>query len=786
MTLKGILKAVGQKIRRNPIKSGVATIALVAYYFCLQSPLFDKPYATVVESSTGELLAARIATDGQWRFPTQDSVPEKFERCITLYEDRHFYRHFGFNPVAMANAAYDNFKAGRTVRGGSTLTQQVIRLSRSQNRNYFEKFIELILATRLEFRHSKEEILALYAAHAPFGGNVVGLDMAAWRYFGVRPHQLSWAESATLAVLPNAPGLIFPGRNSDALKRKRDRLLARLHQSGIIDKATLELAIAEPLPEKPYPLPQIAPHLLHRLGKTQSGKRLSTTIDASLQARTNDIVARYYQQYKTNEVHNLCVLVVDVKTRNVLAYVGNSPTDKNHGKDVDIIGAPRSTGSVLKPLLYASMLDAGDLLPEQLVADVPTQISGYSPQNFNMTYDGAVPASAALSRSLNIPSVLMLKDFGVYRFYDRLRELHLSHITKPPNHYGLSLILGGAESSLWDLVRAYSAMTSTLNHFNTNNAEYRSGEFTDLNLISGFKRSFGKPTFDKPVLGAASIYLTYQAMKEVNRPQGDEAWKFYDSSLEIAWKTGTSFGNRDAWAIGTNSRYVVGVWVGNASGEGRPGLTGVESAAPVLFDVFNLLPRSGWFTTPLNDLQEVSVCTRSGFLAGEYCQSKNVLIPLSARQAKVCKYHKPIHLDKNGWRVTAECETADNMNTRNWFVLPPVMEWYYKAAHVDYEPLPAYRTDCAPPDEKRMDFIYPQESGKIYLTKDFDGQVQPVVVKVAYMPKEPLFWYLNGKFFGQTKIFHEMPVKAGSGRHYLTVVNRQGQEINRWLEIVAP
>ncbi|HRN97930.1 MAG TPA: penicillin-binding protein 1C, partial [Flavobacterium sp.] len=198
------------------------------------------------------------------------------------------------------------------------------------------------------------------------------------------------------------------------------------------------------------------------------------------------------------------------------------------GKDVDIIVAPRSTGSVLKPLLYASMLDAGDLLPEQLVADIPTQIGGYSPKNFDMTYDGAVPASAALSRSLNIPSVLMLRDFGVYRFYDRLRELKLDDINKPPNHYGLSLVLGGAESNLWDLVRAYAAMTGTLNYFTANQGKYRTGEYADLNLEAGTQPNFGHPTFDKPVFGAAAIYLTYRAMREVNRPQGDEAWKFYD------------------------------------------------------------------------------------------------------------------------------------------------------------------------------------------------------------------------------------------------------------------
>jgi penicillin-binding protein 1C len=330
-------------------------------------------------------------------------------------------------------------------------------------------------------------------------------------------------------------------------------------------------------------LPQIAPHLLQRVAKNQEGTRVKTTVEFALQNRVNQIAKYYYNQYKQNEVNNLAILVIDVSNRNVISYVGNSPTDGDHQKDVDIIDAPRSTGSILKPLLYAAMLDDGEILPNTLVADVPTQIAGYTPQNFNLTFDGAVPAHRALSRSLNIPSVLMLQDFGVNKFYEELQKFKLRNISKSPDHYGLSLILGGAESNLWDLCRSYASMSSTINYFNKSNGKYRTNEFTELNYENDFEPDFGDESTQKNILGAGSIWLTYNAMEEVNRPEGDEAWKFYDSSLKIAWKTGTSFGNRDAWAIGTNSRYVVGVWVGNATGEGRPTLTGVTSAAPILF-----------------------------------------------------------------------------------------------------------------------------------------------------------------------------------------------------------
>ena len=774
-------------IINNKKKSTIVFILLVVYYFSLPRTLFKEPYATVIESNNGELLAAKIARDGQWRFPAKDSVPNKFKKCIVYYEDEHFYHHFGFNPVAMYKAFQQNKNAKKIVRGGSTLTQQVIRLSRNhKERTYYEKVIEMILATRLEFRYSKEKILELYTAHAPFGGNVVGLEMASWRYFGVQSQQLSWAESATLAVLPNAPSLIYPGKNQQKLRVKRNALLLKLFNEKIMDKMTFQLSVNEPLPQKPYNLPQIAPHLLQRIAKSEEGKRIKTTIDISLQNRINQITNYYYNQYKQNEVHNMAIIVIDVQNRNIISYVGNTPTDKEHDKDVDVISAPRSTGSILKPLLFASMLDDGEILPNTLVPDIPTQISGYAPENFSLTFDGAVPAQRALSRSLNIPAVLMLQDHGVNNFYELLQKFKLKNINKRPDHYGLSLILGGAESNLWDLCRTYANLSSTLNYYNSSKGKYRTNEFTELNYQSDFRQNYGEISNQKTIVGAGSIFLTYNAMKEVNRPQGDEAWKFYDSSLEIAWKTGTSFGNRDAWAIGTNSRYVVGVWVGNASGEGRPQLTGVESAAPILFDVFNLLPRKSWFQTPLNDLEYAEVCTKSGYLAQEDCPKTKQLIPRNGTKTAICPYHKLVHLNATEqYRVNSSCEKINQIVNKKWFVLPPVMEWYYKNNHIDYKPLPPFRSDCQQTQQASMDFIYPKNNSKIYLTKDFNSKIQPVILKVAHTNKEAkLYWYVDNQFKGTTQTFHEMQIEANTGFHYITVEDDFGNEITRKVEMV--
>jgi penicillin-binding protein 1C len=790
--MRKVLKTLQEKavhwIKNNKLRFGITLVFLTGYYFCLPRMLFEEPYSTVIESREGELLGARIARDGQWRFPAQDSVPYKFRQCIVHFEDQHFYSHPGFNPVAIFNAMRQNYTAGKVMRGGSTLTQQVVRLSREgKKRSYFEKGIELVLATRLELRHSKDDILGLYAAHAPYGGNVVGLEMASWRYFGVQPYQLSWAETATLAVLPNAPSLIYPGKNQQVLLAKRNRLLKKLYDEKVIDQTTYELSVQEDLPQKPFNLPQVAPHLLQHIAKTKEGQRIKTTVISALQGRVNQIAARYYQEYKQTEVHNLAIIVVDVETRNIVAYVGNSPTDRAHQKDVDIIPAPRSTGSILKPFLFASMLDAGEILPNTLVADVPTQIAGYSPKNYELTYDGAVPAQKALSRSLNIPAVLMLKDFGVHRFYEQLQNFKLRDINKQPNHYGLSLILGGAESNLWDLTRTYAGLSGTLNHFNASQAKYRTKEFAELNWDYTHTPDFGNEVFNKPQLGAGSVWLTYNAMKEVNRPLADEAWRFYDSSLEIAWKTGTSFGSRDAWAIGTSPKYVVSVWVGNASGEGRPSLTGVGSAAPILFDVFNLLPRTKWFPTPYNDLEEADICALSGHLAGDHCPAVKQWIPLNGTKTRVCPYHKLVHLDATGqYRVNSSCESVDAIITKTWFVLPPVMEWYYKGLHMDYMSLPPFRAGCQGTSSGSMDFIYPKENGKIYLTKDFNGQIQPFVLKAAItLADAKLFWYLGDKYLGETQTFHEMPVEAPTGKYIITVIDEAGNEIRRHIEIVS-
>ncbi|MCF8302610.1 MAG: penicillin-binding protein 1C [Bacteroidales bacterium] len=762
--------------------------ALCAFVFCLAQPLFNDPTSTVLEDRNGELLAARIAKDGQWRFPETEQVPAKFKKCIIAFEDQYFNYHPGVNLLSLFRAAWQNWQAGEIVSGGSTLTMQVIRLSRKgKSRTIKEKIIECILALRAEFSYNKKEILALYASHAPFGGNVVGLDAAAWRYYNRPPEQLSWGETAALAVLPNAPALIFPGTNNREFTKKRNRLLRKLHEAGTINSTTYSLAIAESLPGEPLPLPQEALHLLNRAIKEgHKGERIKTTIDRGLQKQAGQLVEQHHRQLKLNEIHNAAALILDVQSGDALAYVGNvSSTLKKHGEYVDVIDAPRSSGSILKPILYATMLMDGKILPKTLVADVPTQIAGYTPMNFSRDFNGAVHADEALYRSLNVPAVRMLKDYGLPRFYHKLQKLKLSTLKQPVDHYGLSIILGGSEVTLWEITGIYAGMARTLNHFYDFSSRYNVKDFRQPNFY--FNQS--KPPLKKGrqktgILSAASIWHTFEAMKEVHRPREESGWQHFKSSKNIAWKTGTSFGFRDAWAIGLTTDYAIGVWAGNADGEGRPGLTGVTAAAPLLFRLFKLFPASGAdFDVPFDEMKKAGICRLSGHLAGQDCPDVDTMfIPIAGQRTSGCPYHKLVHLDKDeNFRVTSQCMDVYEMEHKSWFVLPPVMEWYYKQDHPEYRSLPPLAPGCRNSgDQHAMDIVYPRELTQVFIPTELNGQKGKVVFQVAHRDHQStVYWHLDEQYVGKTQRDHQKALSPEPGKHTLTLVDKEGAMLER-------
>lgn len=745
------------------------------WFFSLPRPLFDVPTSTILFSEDNQLLGAQIAEDGQWRFPANDSVPKKFKVCIQEFEDAYFQYHPGINPVSYIRALRQNFQAGKVVSGGSTLTMQTIRLAKKNpKRTYAEKLIEMIQSLRLELTNSKSSILLYYASNAPFGGNVVGLDAASWRYFGKLPHQLSWGESATLAVLPNAPSLIYPGKNHEKLEKKRNRLLYKLWQANHISEEDYQLAILEKLPEKPNPLPQHAYHLLHKLSKDSKGQRLESNIDINIQNQLNQLAKRHHQMLSSQEINNLAILVVEVNSGKVKAYIGNSE-DENHAysNHFDIVQSPRSSGSILKPFLYEKMLQDGELLPKMLLNDTPSDIT----ENFDKQYDGAVPADQALFRSLNIPSIDMLKRYGVEKFHHQLKKIGFSEFNHPPAHYGLSLIVGGGEVSLWDLGQAYRNLAYQLNHadskyFHQNIHVLKSSEEELKTTSSPFQ--------------VQSTYLTIEALQQVARPDEESGWHMFGNH-QIAWKTGTSHGFKDAWAVGMTPEYVVGVWVGNANGDGRPGIIGVKAAAPILFDVFARLKVEKKFVEPTLGWASVEVCSISGYKASLNCPNKTqIKVPVLGENQEACPYHQRIHLDQSGtYRVNSDCYAVDQMKTESWFVLPALQEWYYQRKNPWYKKLPAFHPNCESENQVPFALIYPKNFTRIFLPVDMNGNKQNVIFELAHrQPHQKVYWYLDAEYIGVSQHVHQMALQPEKGKHILVLSDENANRLTKRFEIV--
>lgn len=727
-------------------------------FFSLPADLFEAPKSLVLYDRNGQLLYASVAEDEQWRFPKIDSVSSKLATCVTQYEDEYFYYHLGVNPISIVKSFFLNLKSTNIKRGGSTITMQTIRiLQKNPSRTYGQKIKEIILALRFELFNSKKTILEYYVSNAPYGGNVVGVEAAAWRYFGKSSHSLSWSEAAMMAVLPNQPSYIYPGKNQEKLLKKRNLLLKKLLANKSIDEFDYQLAIEEPLPQKVHALPTYAYHLAQELDYDQNRSIIHTTIDHTIQKKVDEILDMYHHNFKSNQINNLSAIVIDATNGETLAYIGNT-RDTVEGHKINMITRPRSSGSTLKPLLFANMLDEGLISTQSLLQDIPIDINGYEPNNSSYKFDGVVPAYQALCRSLNIPWILALKNYGYEKFYNKLKRYEFQHFTKSARHYGLSLVVGGGEVELKELANTYLQLS---NHLQGKNQS----------KLSHFIQGKENQVQNELDISRGAIWLTMEAMTNISRPENEENWE-YRQSQKIAWKTGTSHGFRDAWAIGVNPRYVIGVWVGNSEGHGRSNLTGIKKAAPILFDILNSLPAKSnkWFTKPVENLKKIQVCKESGYAKTEFCQDVIELeYPLKSELKVKCPYHTSIFLDSSEtYQVHASCYPTDKMKEKSWFKLPLVEESYYRQINPLYRLTPPLHPLCHQVTTQNMEIIFPKNNATIIAqTSSISHQI--VLQAVHRVDSAKVHWFLDNQYLQTTIKEHKVSVEPAKGRHSLTI-----------------
>jgi penicillin-binding protein 1C len=437
------------------------------------------------------------------------------------------------------------------------------------------------------------------------------------------------------------------------------------------------------------------------------------------------------------------------------------------------------------------MMDEGKILPTTLLPDVPLQINGFSPKNFSHGYDGAVHADQALIRSLNVPAVQLLRDYRYEKFHSLLKNMGMTTLGHTPDHYGLSLILGGAEGTLWDIAGMYASMARTAgNYFNYagKNRYHKSDFHPPVYFVT--KADTGKDELtENSWISASSAFLTFNILKELYRPGEETGWRHFSSSRNIAWKTGTSFGFRDGWAIGTTTDYVVGVWVGNADGEGRAGLTGTDAASPLMFDIFSRLPAGDWFKKPVMEMAEITVCSKSGLRISDNCDhADTVWISKAGLAAGKCTYHKKVHLTPDHrFQVHDRCASMNDIEHVNWFVLPPVQELFFKTINLSYRTLPPFRSDCSiSAGHVAMQMVYPQQNAKVFIPRELNGDPGKSVFELAHSnPACTVFWHLDGAYLGSTQKIHHIELNAAEGRHLLTAVDDQGEMIERSFEVIS-
>jgi penicillin-binding protein 1C len=696
-------------------------------------------YSQILSARDGSVMYAFLSPDDKWRMKTElkEIIPQ-LRKTIIYKEDKYFYYHPGINPVAMVRAAFYNLMSGKTTSGASTITMQVARLIAPKERTYVNKLIEVLRALQLEWMYGKEEILQLYLNLVPYGGNVEGVKSASLLYFGRLPNQLSLAQITTLAIVPNRPTSLGLGKNTVLLTQERNKWLKRFSADGLFPQKEITHALAEPLEARRRAIPRIAPHLAYRMKYEYPQEiNLQTTIHLPIQDKVQKLAYNYYKRLQRYNINNLAVLVLNNHTMEVEAYIGSPDyTDNANAGQVDGVRAIRSPGSTLKPLVYALGIDQGKITPKTMIADVPSNFAGYNPDNFDKKFNGQVSIEKALSYSLNVPAVKVLHEAGLPVFVEKLKQARFEQIEKDQNKLGLSVILGGCGVTLEELTGLYASFA-------------HEGRFRQLNYILSATTTATDSLQSISIVSPEAAFMINEILTQATRPDLPNNYQSSYHLPKVAWKTGTSYGRRDAWSIGYNAKYTVGVWIGNATGEGVRELTGADIATPLLFNVFNSIDYNStnrWFAAP-KDLKFRLVCAESGLVPDDFCkhQIADYFIPLVSTIQK-CTHLKevPVEADEQISYCTS-CLPQSGYKKKVYANLSPELIAYYENTGVAYQKIPPHNPACTRIFDSQaplivspangQEYIMDRESAELMLSCQADNEVKTV------------YWYINDRLY---------------------------------------
>jgi len=740
------------------------------------------PGSTVVTYRDGSTAHVFLAPDDRWRVPVALSeVDPAYIDALVRYEDKRFYAHPGVDPLAVIRAVGVNLRYGRVMTGASTLTMQLVRMVEPRPRTLVSKLVEAHRALSLELQLSKEQILAAYLSFAPYGRNIEGIEAASLAYFGHSAGALSADEIATLLAVPQNPNIRYPSlANRARLTEARDEI-ARflLDQGGLLPgeqgsrSSTLAEVSSGAVPSGLRRFPREMPHLAWRLRRQHAeGSRIETTLDRGAQRMVEELVALERDALRRKNIHNGAVVVVHSETREIRALVGNLDFWEGQGAQIMATDQPRSPGSALKPFIYALSIDQGKRHPAHLVRDVPRSWGSYTPQNYDRRFRGLVRLETALSESLNLPFVSLLQEVGVEAFLGRLRAMGVHSLAPEPGHYGLSLAAGGVELSPLELAGLYTTLAN-------------GGEYGELVVQP---REQGPPS---RVFSEEAVWLTANTLRIKDRPDFPSRRMFSGLPSGIAWKTGTSFGHRDAWAVGFGPRFTAVVWLGNLDYRPARDLVGSEAAGPVLFDVLEAVEgrRSADFPPPAG-MTSVEVCAYSGHLPTEACpRRKFIQAPIQAVPTALCPFHQRLGIDlETGEALTPGCREGREWEERDFLVWPATVRRFLADQHRDLPLPPAYAQGCVPSGTRQAPQILTPQEGQISLMIpgiSATDQEIPLAAEVDH-PDARLSWFVDGEFLSTVSVEERVWWTPTPGEHVAVVVDEAGLRATRRFAVRSP